>query len=81
MIITIAKSTLAGIELVAMLKKGKMNKVPSGIMSPAEYFYSRASRSDIGFEIIIERMEVCDRTAFIEKQASNTIASCQQIKD
>jgi putative transposase len=35
-----AQSTLAGIELVAMLKKGQMKKNLSGTLSPAEQFYA-----------------------------------------
>ena len=34
-----AQSTLAGIELVAMLKKGQMKKNMIGVLSPTEQFY------------------------------------------
>jgi len=38
-----AQSTLAGIELVAMLKKGQMKKNMVGTLSPAEQFYALAA--------------------------------------
>ena len=38
-----AQSTLAGIELVAMLKKGQMKKNIAGTLSPAEQFYALAA--------------------------------------
>ncbi|MFT5550130.1 MAG: putative transposase [Candidatus Azotimanducaceae bacterium] len=38
-----AQSTLAGIELVAMLKKGQMKKNRVGALSPAEQFYALAA--------------------------------------
>ena len=38
-----AQSTLAGIELVAMLKKGKMKKNMIGALSPTEQFYALAA--------------------------------------
>jgi len=38
-----AQSTLAGIELVAMLKKGQMKKNMVGSLSPAEQFYALAA--------------------------------------
>lgn len=38
-----AKSTLAGIELMAMLKKGQMKKNLSGTLTPAEQFYALAA--------------------------------------
>jgi putative transposase len=37
-----AQQTLAGIELVAMLKKGQMKKNCSGALSPSEQFYALA---------------------------------------
>jgi len=38
-----AQSTLAGIELMAMLKKGQMKKNMVGTLSPAEQFYALAA--------------------------------------
>ena len=38
-----AQYTLAGIELVAMLKKGQMKKNIAGTLSPAEQFYALAA--------------------------------------
>ena len=38
-----AQQTLAGIELIAMLKKGQMKKKCSGDLSPAEQFYTLAA--------------------------------------
>lgn len=38
-----AQSTLAGIELVAMLKKGQMKKNMIGALSPTEQFYALAA--------------------------------------
>ncbi len=38
-----AQSTLAGIELMAMLKKGQMKKNLSGTLTPAEQFYALAA--------------------------------------
>ena len=38
-----AQSTLAGIELVAMLKKGQMKKNRTGDLTPAEQFYALAA--------------------------------------
>ncbi len=38
-----AQNTLAGIELVAMLKKGQMKKNLSGALTPAEQFYALAA--------------------------------------
>lgn len=38
-----AQSTLAGIELVAMLKKGQMKKNMAGFLSPAKQFYALAA--------------------------------------
>jgi len=38
-----AQSTLAGIELVAMLKKGQMKKNTVGALSPVEQFYALAA--------------------------------------
>jgi putative transposase len=38
-----AQSTLAGIELVAMLKKGQMKKNMVGALSPTEQFYALAT--------------------------------------
>jgi len=38
-----AQSTLAGIELVAMLKKEQMKKNMAGTLSPAEQFYALAA--------------------------------------
>ena len=38
-----AQKTLAGIELVAMLKKGQMKKNFAGTLSPAEQFYALAA--------------------------------------
>ena len=38
-----AQSTLAGIELMAMIKKGQMKKNLSGILSPALQFYALAA--------------------------------------
>ena len=38
-----AQKTLAGIELVAMLKKGQMKKNLAGTLSPAEQFYALAA--------------------------------------
>ena len=38
-----AQSTLAGIELMAMLKKGQMKKNMAGALSPAEQFYALAA--------------------------------------
>tara|TARA_B110000503_G_scaffold45770_1_gene74832 strand:+ start:898 stop:1041 length:144 start_codon:yes stop_codon:yes gene_type:complete len=35
-----AQSTLAGIDLVAMLKKGQMKKNRIGRLTPAEQFYA-----------------------------------------
>ncbi len=38
-----AQSTLAGIELMAMLKKGQMKKNVAGVFSPVEQFYALAA--------------------------------------
>ena len=38
-----AQKTLAGIELMAMLKKGQMNKNKAGNLSPVEQFYALAA--------------------------------------
>ena len=38
-----AQSTLAGIELVAMLKKGQMKNNLVGVISPVEQFYALAA--------------------------------------
>jgi putative transposase len=38
-----AQSTLAGIELVAMLRKGQSKKNLVGSLSPAEQFYALAA--------------------------------------
>jgi len=38
-----AQSTLAGIELVAMLKKGQMKRNMVGALSPTEQFYALAA--------------------------------------
>ena len=38
-----AQKTLAGIELMAMLKKGQMNKNKAGSLSPVEQFYALAA--------------------------------------
>jgi len=38
-----AKSTLAGIELMAMINKGQMKKNLVGSLSPAEQFYALAA--------------------------------------
>ena len=38
-----AQNTLAGIKLVAMLKKGQMKKNLSGALTPAEQFYALAA--------------------------------------
>ncbi|MFT5548137.1 MAG: putative transposase [Candidatus Azotimanducaceae bacterium] len=38
-----AQSTLVGIELVAMLKKGQMKKTLAGALTPAKQFYALAA--------------------------------------
>jgi len=38
-----AQKTLAGIELVRMLKKGQLRKTRGDLLSPAEQFYSLAA--------------------------------------